>query len=152
MSKLIDCFTQLYWGLFCCAAWYVESASVSLARNTADTIVELSSAITAHTLVWVEGIDNTKGLDELEGFENGLTLDQVKFYADPKFDYHQMYDIRKGLEKGFENLKDKLMKKNDEKYADMLIKLIKEFEEIYSKKKSRVKRVNKNKLIIEISN
>jgi hypothetical protein len=44
------------------------------------------------------------------------------------------------------------MKKNDEKYADMLIELIKEFEEIYSKKKSRVKRVNKNKLIIEISN
>ena len=35
-----------------------------------------------------------------EGFENGLTMEQVKFYADPKFDDYQMARIRKGLEDG----------------------------------------------------
>ena len=80
-------------------------------------------------------------------------LECLKYYRkDKDIINDDKYSCLKGLEKGFENLKDKLMKKNDEKYADMLIKLIKEFEEIYSKKKSRVKRVNKNKLIIEISN
>ena len=46
--------------------------------------------------------------------------------------------------KKFEGLKDRLMKnpekKNDEKYIDELIKLIMEFEDVYSKKKSRMKR------------
>jgi len=80
-------------------------------------------------------------------------LECLKYYRkDEDIINDAKYSCLKGLEKGFENLKDKLMKKNDEKYADMLIELIKEFEEIYSKKKSRVKRVNKNKLIIEISN
>ena len=80
-------------------------------------------------------------------------LECLKYYRkDKDIINDDKYSCLKGLEKGFENLKDKLMKKNDEKYADMLIELIKEFEEIYSKKKSRVKRVNKNKLIIEISN
>ena len=78
-------------------------------------------------------------------------LECLKYYRkDKDIINDDKYSCLKGLEKGFENLKDKLMKKNDEKYADMLIELIKEFEEIYSKKKSRVKRVEKNKLTIEI--
>ena len=34
------------------------------------------------------------------GFENGLTMDQVKLYADPKFEWNQMYQIKKGFENG----------------------------------------------------
>jgi hypothetical protein len=80
-------------------------------------------------------------------------LECLKFYRkDEDIINDAKYSCLKGLEKGFENLKDKLMKKNDEKYADMLIELIKKFEKVYFDKKSRVKRVNKNKLIIEISN
>ena len=80
-------------------------------------------------------------------------LECLKYYRkDEDIINDAKYSCLKGFEKGFENLKDKLMKKNDEKYADMLIELIKKFEKVYFDKKSRVKRVNKNKLIIEISN
>lgn len=34
------------------------------------------------------------------GFRNGLTLEQVNFYADPKYNYDQMWEIREGLENG----------------------------------------------------
>ena len=80
-------------------------------------------------------------------------LECLKYYRkDEDIINDAKYSCLKGLEKGFENLKDKLIQKNDEKYADMLIELIKKFEKVYFDKKSRVKRVNKNKLIIEISN
>ena len=78
-------------------------------------------------------------------------LECLKYYRkDSDIINDSQYDCLKWLEKNFEVLKDRLMKNNDERYADKLIKLIKEFEEIYSKKKSRVKRVEKNKLTIEI--
>ena len=54
------------------------------------------------------------------------------------------YDCLKGLEKNFETLKENLMKKNDERYADMLIELMKNFEIVYFNKKPRAKRVKKN--------
>ena len=80
-------------------------------------------------------------------------LECLKYYRkDEDIINDAKYSCLKGLEKGFENLKDRLIQKNDEKYADMLIELIKKFEKVYFDKKSRVKRVNKNKLIIEISN
>ena len=34
------------------------------------------------------------------GFENGLTMEQVAAYADPKFNKHQMFQIRLGLKNG----------------------------------------------------
>ena len=34
------------------------------------------------------------------GFEDGLTMEQVKLYADTKFDGDQMYEIREGFENG----------------------------------------------------
>jgi len=46
----------------------------------------------------LEGFSN----DQLEqislGFRNGLTVDQVKVYADPEFNWRQMDEIRRGLE------------------------------------------------------
>ena len=54
------------------------------------------------------------------------------------------YDCLKGLEKKFETLKESLMKEHDERYADMLIELMKKFEIIYYNKKPRAKRVKKN--------
>jgi len=81
-------------------------------------------------------------------------LECLKYYRkDEDIINDAKYSCLKGLEKGFENLKERLMNNNEEEdYVDKLIELIKKFEELYSKKKSRVKRVNKNKLIIEISN
>ena len=35
-----------------------------------------------------------------QGLEDGLSIGQVKIYADEKFDWQQMAEIRKGLEKG----------------------------------------------------
>ena len=55
------------------------------------------------------------------------------------------YNCLEGLQKGFDELKDKLKKKNnDEEYVDDLIRLIKEFEKIYYNKKARAKRKKKN--------
>lgn len=34
-----------------------------------------------------------------KGFKNGLTIDQVKFYADYRYDYYQMQTIRERIEK-----------------------------------------------------
>ena len=36
----------------------------------------------------------------IQGFENGLTMEQIKFYADPKFDWKQMREMRKDFENG----------------------------------------------------
>ena len=42
-----------------------------------------------------------KQMEEIgKGFENGLTIEQTKFYADPKFKWNQMYPIRKDFENG----------------------------------------------------
>lgn len=58
------------------------------------------------------------------------------------------YNCLEGLEKGFDELKDKLIKKyNDEEYVDNLIRLIKEFDKIYFNKKSRAKRKKKNEVV-----
>lgn len=88
-------------------------------------------------------IDNEKKLISI--FEKTM-LECLKYYRkdedvinDPK------YECLKGLEKHFEGLKDKLLKNkdNNEKYVEDLIKLIKEFEQIYFNKKPRAKRVKK---------
>ena len=34
------------------------------------------------------------------GFENGLTMEQVKLYADPNFNYKQMKEIKEGFLNG----------------------------------------------------
>jgi hypothetical protein len=34
------------------------------------------------------------------GFENGLTFEQVKLFADERFDWEQMIEIRLGFENG----------------------------------------------------
>ena len=44
---------------------------------------------------------NNYQIEEISyGFKKGLTIDQVKLYADPKFDWEQMEEIRKGFEDG----------------------------------------------------
>ena len=51
------------------------------------------------------------------------------------------YKCLEGLEKGFEEIKEKLkLKNNDGDYIDELIRLIKEFDKIYYSKKARTKR------------
>lgn len=58
------------------------------------------------------------------------------------------YNCLKGLEKGFDELKDKLKKKkNDEEYVDELMRIIKEFDKIYFNKKPRAKRKDKNEVL-----
>jgi hypothetical protein len=72
-------------------------------------------------------------------------LECLKYYRkDEDIINDAKYSCLKGLEKGFENLKDKLMNNNEEEdYVDKLIELIQKFEVIYSTKKSRAKRVKK---------
>ena len=74
-------------------------------------------------------------------------LECLKYYRkDEDMIDNYEYVCLKGLEKKFEGLKDRLMKnpekKNDEKYVDELIKLIMEFEDVYYKKRPRMKRSN----------
>ena len=58
----------------------------------------------------IKFIDLFAGLGGIRlGFEHGLTMDQVKIYADPKFDDDQMIRIRKDFEDGLtiEEIKNK---------------------------------------------
>lgn len=42
---------------------------------------------------------NENQIDEIqEGFENGLSMEQIQFYADSKFDCEYMHQIRLGFE------------------------------------------------------
>ena len=44
---------------------------------------------------------DSKQMKEIrEGFKNKLTIEQVKLYANPNFDDNQMYEIREGFENG----------------------------------------------------
>lgn len=44
---------------------------------------------------------NKEQINEIKyGFEDGLTLEQLKIYANPKFDNYQMYEIRWGFKDG----------------------------------------------------
>ena len=49
-----------------------------------------------------------------EGFKSGLSKEQVQMYAKPKFDYEQMYEIRKGLEQRY-----KLIDENTENIIEI---------------------------------
>lgn len=51
----------------------------------------------------LEHCDNlSRRLKEIRlGLENDLTLEQIKIYARPEFDYSQMSSIRNGLQSGF---------------------------------------------------
>ena len=110
----------------------------------------LSEKISKNNRIKYPSNFNDKLINKIYHIKNGESITSIldmtfleclKYYRkDEDIINDDKYSCLKGLEKGFENLKDKLMKKNDEKYADMLIKLIKEFEEIYSKKKSRLKK------------
>jgi hypothetical protein len=48
-----------------------------------------------------------------KGFEKGLTIEQVKFYANPKFDYRLMREMRYDFEDGLTMEQIKLYAKLD---------------------------------------
>ena len=49
-------------------------------------------------------------MDKIQlGFRNGLTEEQVQQYTDPKFELGQMLQIRKGLENGLSEKKNKII-------------------------------------------
>lgn len=50
------------------------------------------------------------------------------------------YMCLRGFEKNYEEIKDKLLKDNDEKYVNGIINLMKNYEKIYYNKKSRAKK------------
>ena len=88
---------------------------------------------------------NLENTESITSILDKTMLECLKYYRKDE-DIIDNYEFAclKGLEKKFEGLKDRLMKnpekKNDEKYVDELIKLIMEFEDVYSKKKYRMKR------------
>ena len=68
-------------------------------------------------------------------------LECLKFFRkDEKIINDTKYKCLNGLEKNFEEIKVKLLKENDEKYVNGIINLMKNYEKIYSNKKSRKKR------------
>lgn len=54
----------------------------------------------------------------IEGYRMGLTTEQIKFYAKPKFDSEQMYQIRFGFENGL-SLNDVMKFSNIREVAEM---------------------------------
>lgn len=69
-------------------------------------------------------------------------LECLKYYRKDEDVFNDPnYKCLKGLEKGYEELKNEI---KDEKYADQLINLIKEFEVIYASKNPRKKKVKYN--------
>ena len=90
----------------------------------------------------IEKIYQIENAESVTSILDKTFLECLKYYRkDEDIINNNKFVCLNGLEKSFEGLKDKLMKIHDEKYADKLIKLIKEFEIVYSNKKSRAKRV-----------
>jgi len=72
-------------------------------------------------------------------------LESLKYFRmDEDVYYDPNYSCLKGLEKSFIDFKKELLEKNNEKYANDMVDLIKNFEVIYANKRSRAKRVKKN--------
>ena len=94
----------------------------------------------------IEKLYEIENAESVTSILDKTILDALKYYRKDDIIENPDYACFKGLEKGFEGLKDNLMKKNDEKYADKLIKFIKEFEIIYNNKKPRAKRAKKLKI------
>ena len=95
--------------------------------------------------VLIEKLYEMENAESITSIMDKTMLECLKYYRkDEDMINNYEYVCLKGLEKKFEGLKDRLMKnpekKNDEKYVDELIKLIKEFEDVYSKKRPRMKR------------
>ena len=93
----------------------------------------------------IEKLYEMENTESITSIMDKTMLECLKYYRkDEDMIDNYEYVCLKGLEKKFEGLKDRLMKnpekKNDEKYVDELIKLIKEFEDVYSKKRPRMKR------------
>ena len=76
-------------------------------------------------------------------------LECIKYFRKEKNIINdERYDCLKGLEKKFENLTKELKKQNyEEHYIINLIKLIKNFEEVYNKKNPRAGRILRNESI-----
>lgn len=89
----------------------------------------------------IDKIYEMENVDNITSILDKTVLEGLKYFRkDEDVINNYNYNCLKGLEKGFEGLKKEIMKKNDENYANNLIKLIKEFEIIYDNKKARTKR------------
>jgi hypothetical protein len=93
----------------------------------------------------IEKLYEMENAESVTSILDKTMLECLKYYRkDEDVIDNYEYVCLKGLEKKFEGLKDRLMKnpekKNDEKYVDELINLIMEFEDVFSKKRPRMKR------------
>ena len=93
----------------------------------------------------IEKLYEMENAESVTSILDKTMLECLKYYRkDEDMINNYEYACLKGLEKKFEGLKDRLMKnpekKNDEKYVDELINLIMEFEDVFSKKRPRMKR------------
>ena len=93
----------------------------------------------------IEKLYEMENAESVTSILDKTMLECLKYYRkDEDMIDNYEYVCLKGLEKKFEGLKDRLMKnpekKNDEKYVDELINLIMEFEDVFSKKRPRMKR------------
>ena len=72
-------------------------------------------------------------------------LESIKYFRkDEDVINDPNYSCFKGLEKNFEDFKQELLTKNNEKYTNNMIYLIKNFENMYYNKRSRAKRSKKD--------
>ena len=72
-------------------------------------------------------------------------LESIKYFRkDEDVINDPNYSCFKGLEKSFEDFKQELLIKNNEKYTNNMIYLIKNFENMYYNKRSRAKRTKKD--------
>ena len=94
----------------------------------------------------IEKLYEIENAESVTSILDKTILDALKYYRNDDIIKNPDYACFKGLEKGFDRLKGNLMKNNDEKYADKLIKFIKEFEIVYNNKKPRSKRAKKLKI------
>ena len=68
-------------------------------------------------------------------------LECLKYFRmDEDIINNSKYKCLSGFEKNYEEIKDKLLKDNDEKYVNGFVNLLKNYEKIYYNKKSRIKR------------
>ena len=93
----------------------------------------------------IEGLYNIENGERVTCILEKTYLESLKYFRmDEDALNNPKYSCLKGLEKSFLNFKEQLLEQNNEKYANDMIYLIKNFEKIYYNKRRRTRRIKKN--------
>ena len=90
----------------------------------------------------IEQLYSIKNMDKVTCIFDITFLECLKYFRmDEDIINDTKYKCLRGFEKNYEEIKNKLLKDNDEKYVNGIVNLMKNYEEIYHNKKARAKKI-----------